>query len=44
MTSIEREGGRGVGDGTLWDQTVSAVIHGFESAFDLVARATLPVP
>jgi len=44
MTSIEREGGRGMGDGALWDQTVSAVIQGFESAFDLVARATSPVP
>ena len=44
MTSIEREGGRGMGNGALWDQTVSAVIQGFESAFDLVARATSPVP
>ena len=44
MTSIGREGARGMGDGALWDQTVSAVIQGFESAFDLVARATSPVP
>jgi len=44
MTSIEREGGWGMGDGALWDQTVSAVIQGFESAFDLVTRATSPVP
>ena len=35
MTSIEREGGRGMGDGALWDQTVAAVIQGFEGAFDV---------
>ena len=35
MTSIEREGGRGMGDGALWDQTVAAVIQGFEGASDV---------
>ena len=33
MTSVEREGGRGTGDGSLWDETVAAVIRGFEDAF-----------
>ncbi len=41
MTSIEREGGRGKGEGSLWDQTTGAVIHGFESAFAVTAR---PIP
>ena len=55
MTSVEKEtrdalkdslsvAGGGMPDGSLWDQTVSAVIQGFESAFDLVAGATSPVP
>jgi hypothetical protein len=45
MTSIEREGGRGKGEGSLWDQTVDAVVAGFEHAFDVKARglATLPL-
>ncbi len=34
MTSVERERDRGMGDGELWNQTVSAVIHGFEAAFE----------
>ena len=33
MTSVEREGGRGKGDGSLWDETVAAVIAGFGAAF-----------
>lgn len=33
MTSIDREGGRGNGDRPLWDETVAAVIRGFEGAF-----------
>jgi lipoyl(octanoyl) transferase len=37
MTSVEREAGRGKGEGSLWDQTVAAVIEGFESAFDVTA-------
>lgn len=40
MTSVEREGGRGKGEGSLWDQTLAAVERGFESAFDVtVSRA-----
>ena len=38
MTSIEREGGRGTGDGSLWDETVAAVVRGFEQAFGVAAR------
>ncbi len=38
MTSVEREGGRGTGDGSLWDQTMDAVIAGFEWAFDVEAQ------
>jgi len=44
MTSVEKERGGGKGEESLWDQTAAAVIGGFESAFDLVARATSPVP
>jgi lipoyl(octanoyl) transferase len=40
MTSVEREGGRGMGDGSLWDQTVAAVIDGFETAFNVRERLT----
>jgi lipoyl(octanoyl) transferase len=40
MTSVEREAGRGTGDGSLWDQTVAGVVEGFESAFDLTASTT----
>jgi len=36
MTSIERELGRG----KLWDETVAAVVRGFETAFDVAARET----
>lgn len=35
MTSVEREGGSGQGEGSLWDQTMAAVVQGFESAFDV---------
>lgn len=37
MTSVEREGGRGKGEGSLWDQTLAAVVQGFETAFDVTA-------
>ena len=33
MTSVEREGGRGTGAGSLWEATIAAVIQGFEAAF-----------
>jgi len=33
MTSIERE----LGQGKLWDETVAAVVRGFEEAFDVAA-------
>ena len=38
MTSVEREGGRGKGEESVWDQTVDAVIGGFEQAFHVSAR------
>ena len=40
MTSVEREGvgGRGTGDGGLWEQTVVAVMGGFEAAFGVKAE------
>lgn len=38
MTSVEREGGIGTGEGSLWDQTMDAVIAGFEQAFDVEAQ------
>ena len=44
MTSVEREGGRGTGDGSLWDQTMHAVVRGFESAFAVAARQHNAVP
>ncbi|MGH7537171.1 MAG: lipoyl(octanoyl) transferase LipB [Gemmatimonadales bacterium] len=37
MTSVEREGGRGKGEESLWDRTVAAVVTGFEHAFDVTA-------
>jgi lipoyl(octanoyl) transferase len=40
MTSVEREGGRGMGDESLWDQAVAAVIAGFETAFNVRERLT----
>ena len=33
MTSVQGEGGRGKGEGSVWDLGVGAVIHGFEEAF-----------
>ena len=38
MTSVEREGGRGTGEGSLWEQAVQAVIRGFEGAFGVATR------
>jgi len=47
MTSVEREAGRGMGDGSRWEQTIEAVIAGFEAAFQVSAHrveaAALPV-
>jgi lipoyl(octanoyl) transferase len=40
MTSVDREGGRGKGEGSLWDQTVAAVVTGFEEAFTVTASPT----
>ena len=39
MTSVEREGGQGKGEGSLWEETVAAVIRGFATAFDVEAKA-----
>ena len=41
MTSVEkeREGGRGKGEG-LWDETVAAVVRGFEETFKVAAIET----
>jgi lipoyl(octanoyl) transferase len=38
MTSVEREGGRGTGEGSVWEQAVGAVIGGFEQTFGVTAR------
>jgi lipoate-protein ligase B len=38
MTSVEREAGRGTGDGSVWDRTIESVIGGFERAFLVQAR------
>ena len=38
MTSIQRERGAGSGERELWDETVAAVIRGFEAAFGVEAR------
>jgi lipoate-protein ligase B len=47
MTSVEREGGRGTGDGSLWEHATDAMIAGFEAAFQVRAQrvepAALPV-
>jgi lipoyl(octanoyl) transferase len=37
MTSVEREKGEGRGERELWDQSVTAVIGGFETAFGVEA-------
>ncbi|HEY7684922.1 MAG TPA: lipoyl(octanoyl) transferase LipB [Gemmatimonadales bacterium] len=39
MTSVEREGGKGMGEGSLWDQAVAAVVTGFEEAFTVKASS-----
>ncbi len=39
MTSVETEGGRVRGEGSLWDHTVAAVVRGFERAFRVTAQA-----
>ena len=39
MTSVEREGGKGLGEGSLWDQAVAAVVTGFEEAFAVKASS-----
>jgi lipoyl(octanoyl) transferase len=41
MTSVEREGGRGTGDGSLWEETIDAVVRGFETAFGVKAERRL---
>jgi lipoyl(octanoyl) transferase len=41
MTSVEREGGRGTGDGSLWEETMEAVIRGFAQAFDVSPQRRL---
>ena len=38
MTSVEREGGRGTRDGSVWSRAVDAVIQGFEQAFGVTAQ------
>jgi lipoyl(octanoyl) transferase len=42
MTSIEREAGNVKRATSLWDETVAAVISGFERAFEVRARITEP--
>src|SRR5438477_538605 len=39
MTSVEREGGTGKGEGSLWDQTSDAVVRGVEGAFGVSATS-----
>ena len=38
MTSVEREKGAGRGEKELWDDTVAAVIRGFEAAFGVTSQ------
>ena len=38
MTSVERDGGRGTGAGSLWDHAMRSVIQGFEQVFGVTAR------
>jgi lipoyl(octanoyl) transferase len=38
MTSVEREEGRGKREGSVWGQSIGAVINGFERAFGVTAR------
>ncbi|HTD70511.1 MAG TPA: lipoyl(octanoyl) transferase LipB [Gemmatimonadales bacterium] len=44
MTSVARETGSGKRETGLWDEAVAAVIHGFETAFDVDARSMEPSP
>jgi lipoyl(octanoyl) transferase len=44
MTSVARETGNGNGETGLWDEAVAAVIHGFETTFDVDARSMEPSP
>ncbi len=37
MTSVDREGGRGKGEG-LWEKSIDAVVKGFESAFGVISH------
>ena len=39
MTSVDREGGRGKGEGAVWEQATAAVIAGFEQVFGVTATA-----
>ena len=43
MTSVDREGGRGTGEG-VWEESVGAVIKGFAAAFDVESRRFGAVP
>jgi len=42
MTSVEREGARGTGDGLGWQRAIDGVIQGFERAFDVTAHRVVP--
>jgi lipoate-protein ligase B len=45
MTSVEREAGWRMGDGSLWTRAVAAVVQGFEAAFGFRAvPRELPAP
>jgi len=38
MTSVAGEGGKGKGEGSLWEQALAAVVRGFEGAFGVTAE------
>jgi len=40
MTSVERELGAGSREQELWDETVAAVVQGFERCFDVTAATS----
>ena len=42
MTSIQRETGKEKGETNLWEETVAAVIRGFERAFDVTLTSASP--
>jgi lipoyl(octanoyl) transferase len=44
MTSVKRETGNGKRETALWDETVGAVIRGFERTFDVSARRRSSTP